>query len=72
MSQGKDGTPVECCGECRFSTDDGFPVPGLLSCRRYPPTVIGHDGEDRHPVVFANQWCGEFKPQSQAESHPAG
>ena len=29
-------------------------------CRRYPPQVSDH-GEDCHyPVVFSNDWCGEF------------
>jgi hypothetical protein len=49
------------CSTCRFydplfsGGDDGL-------CRRYPPRVIGDDGDATgiFPEVMRNAWCGEY------------
>ncbi len=56
------------CASCRFSQVDHEPGEGyddgpLLRCHRYPPTVMGVEGEvvQTWPNVQAVDWCGEYQ-----------
>lgn len=61
----------ENCGRCRFWSGDGS---GVDMCRRNPPTLlvipedkymgvkrILHSIVAKHPPMYADDWCGEFK-----------
>ena len=51
------------CGTCKYS---GY-VHAQLTCFRYPPTVVfsSHDNQyNTRPLVVADMWCGEYKPNS--------
>jgi len=57
------------CGRCRFRYD---PSEGLKEepwdecgvCHRYPPMLFDKwNGDERvtgHPIVYLDDWCGEF------------
>lgn len=45
------------CKDCRFTQ---MTTAGVRQCRRYPPSDTALGG--RHPVVAADDWCGEFQP----------
>ena len=65
---------TETCASCRFfspSTTQAFPdVDGM--CRRFAPqgVVIGchTKGWQVFPPMMAHQWCGDFRPASEAET----
>ena len=62
-----------CCMTCRFSDDIDqrcTPCEGSdMTCKRYPPTVIGRFGDEGlrvwsdFPMVSAMDWCGEWRPR---------
>jgi hypothetical protein len=57
------------CATCRFSRkpDD---LPDLSRhCRRHPPKIM-RDPDDfaEFPLVYADDWCGEFQHKSEKEA----
>lgn len=56
------------CSDCRWKeviiAEDADGAEPAVECRRYPPTVMLHDGEAvvLWPQVAENEWCGEFQP----------
>lgn len=49
------------CEDCRYCSND-------FLCRRNPPTYVHDDSPSgRWPEVEADDWCGEFSPDSSSE-----
>lgn len=55
------------CKTCRYSFEMVNEPPGVLHCRRFPPTAIGEFFTSlfRHPVVAPFDWCGEYQPERE-------
>lgn len=65
----------ESCTSCRFfsaGTSSAFPdVDGM--CRRWAPqgpvlSSAAYHGWQVFPPMMAHQWCGEFRPGSEADT----
>lgn len=59
--------PIKNCGNCRYYEEDIEDAVG--HCRRYPPLPIGdtkaNDATWLQPVVFVDDWCGEWNGMPQ-------
>lgn len=53
----------ERCGKCRFYNNMSNPQDNnqFGYCRRFPPTVHGHEGYGQYLKVGSHGWCGEFQ-----------
>jgi hypothetical protein len=56
------------CEKCRFYYDASDGVREQGHCRRHAPRPAGKKSLDAEvwaiwPVVFPDEWCGEFMPQ---------
>ncbi|WP_026601462.1 hypothetical protein [Methylomonas sp. 11b] len=55
------------CESCRFFLDREFEEPMLMGmhgqCRRFPPVFFASSLRPVFPPVFAESWCGEYKPR---------
>lgn len=70
----------ERCEGCRYwlgpaehrATDEGVVVGNSGRCRRYPPTLVSHDGAVGYslPVVRDDDWCGEWRGDSSPATPP--
>lgn len=69
------------CENCRFflCSDDAA---GDGWCRRHPPSIINRvlfggkliepDGYSTFPITYAEDWCGEYQPNSASGGQGAG
>ena len=44
------------CDNCIFSLKNT-----IIRCRRFPPSIAGHDTRGPFPLVAADSWCGEYR-----------
>lgn len=45
------------CPKCTYVVNSGD---GLYFCYRYPPQWV--NASLKYPIVYQQNWCGEFKP----------
>ena len=41
-------------------------------CRRYPPRHQGHANDYFFPLVWLNEWCGEWQPVDESDGFDRG
>lgn len=53
------------CGRCEWGDFASDQLVG--SCRKVPPRVVVIDGETEAawPIVFVEDWCGQFSPRRE-------
>lgn len=68
---------IECCANCKFGrvyVEPRFRGPAAVyACHRHPPVAgpadcmgIRTPSECIRPLVYANDFCGEFRPRQSA------